>query len=59
MTNADRIRKMTDEELFKFIVMIESNELHYNELPCEYCWTTNTKDCYKCIRKWLKNDVKN
>ena len=59
MTNADRIRKMTDEELFRFIVMIESNELHYDALPCEYCQKTDTSDCDKCIKKWLKSDVKN
>ena len=59
MTNADRIRQMTDEELFKFIAMIKSNKLHYNEQYCECCWTPDAKDCYKCIRKWLKNDVKN
>lgn len=54
MTNADRIRQMTDEELCKFIIMIENNDLSYDALPCGYCQLEDTSDCDKCIKKWLK-----
>ena len=54
MTNADRIRKMTDEELLRFIIMIENNELEYDILPCGYCQLEEASDCDKCMKKWLK-----
>lgn len=51
MTNADRIRQMTDEELLRFIIMIENNDLDYDVLPCGYCQLEDTSDCDKCIKK--------
>ena len=48
MTNADRIRSMSDEELAKFIV----------DEVCLYCQTYRTEECYnKCISaqaEWFK-----
>ena len=57
MTNADRIRKMTDEELCRFLIMVECNDLHYDALPCEYCELVDTSDCDKCVKKWLKRII--
>lgn len=58
MTNADRIRQMTDEELCRFLIMVECNDLHYDALPCEYCeLVDDTSDCDKCVKKWLKRNA--
>lgn len=52
MTNADRIRAMTDEEL---------RELFMGDTVCEerickppYC--DGREDCYDCILDWLKQE---
>ena len=58
MTNADRIRKMTNEELCKFIIMVECNDLQYETFPCEYCEKETENDCNKCLKLWLKRDAK-
>ena len=57
MTNADRIRKMTDEELCRFLIMVENNDLHYDALSCGYCELVDTSDCDKCVKKWLKRNA--
>lgn len=45
MTNADKIRAMTDEELVKHIV-------------CEYqICERDELDCNSCILDWLKQEV--
>lgn len=63
MTNADKIRNMTDEELAIMIMCLYDTAGDENEImPC-------IKDgmdpefmppgsCYKCISKWLKKEVK-
>lgn len=57
MTNADRIRSMTDEELAK--LMDESTE-YFNCDECEFrrlddCGTSLL--CQRHILKWLKQEV--
>ena len=50
MTNADRIRKMSDEEL----AMIFQPTCP----PRDECPTVGgIKDCYKCWLNWLKQEV--
>lgn len=47
MTNGDRIRRMTDEELAKFIAPLAS---------CPHCYArrVNIEDCgYDCKKAWL------
>ena len=47
VTNADRIRRMTDEELAKFIAPLAS---------CPHCYArkVNIEDCgYDCKKAWL------
>lgn len=53
MTNADRIRQMTDEELAE---MFDVDEV------CSYCVYHNNYDChnrcYAGFLEWLKQEVK-
>lgn len=63
MTNADKIRAMTDDELAKFITSGEMAAI------CPLCIYDNSDDCYikgyeeknrncdKGIMKWLKSEV--
>lgn len=50
MTNADRIRQMTDEELARFLRNFDM---------CIVCQAECTKEypCNKGIMEWLKQDV--
>ena len=56
MTNADRIRQMTDEEI--------ADMLNVNEIVevCQYCAnrgeTCIGSSCYYGILKWLKQEAK-
>ena len=60
LTNADRIRNMSDEELAKFL----QEDVFYepwcpDDVVClfgEGCQLTD-KDCGKCVLKWLKQEV--
>ncbi len=56
-TNADRIRRMTDEELYVFLTDFD---------PCEHCENAETtlctdRDCEtvgrECLRKWLQKEA--
>lgn len=54
MTNADRIRKMTDKELAK---LFESwgNDCDCNNFPCqEFCEMFDGKSCCERWLDWLK-----
>lgn len=54
MTNADRIRSMTDEELAEFIGSTNST------IPCGTCPVELANDengCVECILKWLQAEV--
>lgn len=58
MTNGDRIRQMTDEELAHWL----NDEANYT---CNICTRQNAKSscyghkCEKYVAKWLKKEVKN
>lgn len=45
MTNADKIRQMTDEELACYIIC-----------PYVYCQTGPYAQCQKCVLEWLKEE---
>ena len=47
MTNADRIREMTDEELVQFIM---SPCMKWNE-PCP------RNSCFDCLYDWLRKEA--
>lgn len=60
MTNADRIRKMTDEELTKIIMCLydtvgESVDI----MPCirDGKVQVSPQFCYECMRKWLRAEA--
>lgn len=49
ITNADRIRSMTDEELARY---------YANRIAgCYGCEAETEDDCYKCQLAWLKSPV--
>lgn len=49
ITNADKIRSMTDEELVQII-------LCPHDMNREYC--CKRKTCYDCCLEWLQSEVK-
>lgn len=53
ITNADRIRSMTDEELAEFI----GDDLMYNICPSD-CFEDPDRPCKVCALAWLKQEVK-
>lgn len=52
MTNADRIRSMSDEDLA--MNMMCPNENGLAEIDCDKCDNCN---CYECLLKWLQSEV--
>lgn len=50
MTNADRIRAMSDQELAKLMMGIP-------DIPCDEKMTPTCNDCEPCILEWLKRPV--
>lgn len=55
MTNGDRIRAMTDEELAKTICWCPPPFRNCNNL-CDICMAHND-DCEICWLKWLKQEA--
>lgn len=56
MTNADCIRRMTDDELYKFLQAIEVGDIDYSLTFCNLCKDTNL-DCDECFARWLFGDA--
>lgn len=56
MTNADRIRNMTDEQLANLLYLAEIGIIGVDkDYPCECC---NVKtNCEKCWLEWLHSEV--
>lgn len=63
MTNANKMRSMTDEELAE---LINKDPFVRYLTPAKYCEIVNAgenpgfcdDDCYDCILKWLKEEAK-
>lgn len=62
MTNAERIRQMTDDELLAFLKNFEENNDSY--ISYTLCTTYDTGRCVKfhdncdeCLLSWLKEEV--
>lgn len=55
MTNADRIRAMTDEELAVFLAKWEEKDIDYSKTFCNMC--KGQYDCDDCRLEWLKKEV--
>ena len=62
MTNADRIRNMTDEELVEFLVKVNcsySEPCMTGETDCKWeDYPTHDKGCKNCFLEWLQAEVK-
>ena len=54
ITNADRIRSFSDEELA--MNMMCPNENGLGEIECD---KSDNCNCYACILKWLQSEVEN
>ena len=61
MTNADRIRAMTDEELAELIENTIDCGICKDMANCDVCpvSTDNERDCHKYWLDWLKQEAKN
>ena len=62
MTNADRIRKMTDEELTKIIMCpYDTVGESVDIMPCirdgKVQVSVSPQFCYECMRKWLRAEA--
>lgn len=55
LTNADRIRIMSDEELEEFIT--ELNQCCLAGTGAVDCRYANCADCKEIVRKWLQSEV--
>ena len=57
MTNADRIRNMTDEELAEFLVFTQSTikECMIGVADCKH--ENTDKDCKDCFLEWLQAEA--
>lgn len=59
ITNADRIRSMTDEELADFLEEVENGDLDYPITFCDMCKTGGNAlnlDCKGCLKHWLQKE---
>ena len=57
ITNGDRIRSMSDEELAEFLDRWEMGDIDYSKTFCDLC--EGQYDCHDdCLLDWLKQEVK-
>lgn len=54
MTNADRIRQMSDEELAVTLICPAEYDVEFSK-NCN-CNAEMNMNCYKCTLKWLKKE---
>ena len=62
VSNADRIRSVSDEELHKFLLDFEAGDVDYAKTFCDLCCKDaaleqRSTDCEGCLLWWLKNDA--
>ena len=60
MTNADKIRSLTNEELATFISKIELGDIDMAVTYCDLCSKDGNAlgiDCDGCILHWLNSEV--
>ena len=60
MTNADVIRKMTDDELNEFLAEWECGDIDYAVTFCDLCKDYGNElnlDCDGCRKHWLTRDA--
>lgn len=59
MTNGDRIRSMSDEELTEFLRRIELGDIDYSVTFCNMCKDGGNAlglDCGGCLLHWLQTE---
>lgn len=60
MTNADRIRNMTNEELAEFLLKVNSaysETCMTGETDCKWeDYPTHDKGCKDCFKEWLESE---
>ena len=60
MTNADCIRRMTDEQLYEFLSEWECGDIDYSITFCDLCKQGGNElnlDCDGCRKHWLQRDA--
>lgn len=55
ITNADRIRTMSDDKLADFLDSVFNNIFDGYEFPCEDC--RERINCDVCFKEWLQSEV--
>nr|DAW41281.1 MAG TPA: hypothetical protein [Caudoviricetes sp.] len=57
ITNADRIRNMSDEELAEFLDIVGEDGIssQYTDVPCDCC--SEKTECSKCWKEWLQSEA--
>ena len=55
MTNADRIRAMSDDELADFIYRCEMGDIDYAKTFCDLC--NGQYECGQCRLDWLRKPM--
>ena len=59
MTNLERIKEMSLDQLAELIQKIELGDLDYAKTFCDMCDTHDpTNDCDECCKMWLQRDSK-
>lgn len=59
LSNADRIRNMTNEELAEFLERFELGDIDYSVTFCDLCKEGGNAlnlDCSGCLRHWLESE---
>ena len=56
MTNADLIRKMTDEELAEYMLVLAEYMLVFNGCP-NHGMMDCQDSCYDCWLEWLRSEA--
>lgn len=57
MTNAERIRSMTNSELLEFLGMWEIRDIDYSMTFCDLCEVGGNLDCDDCRKHWLESSA--
>ena len=60
MTNADCIRRMSDEQLYDFLSEWECGDIDYSITFCDLCKQGGNElnlDCDGCRKHWLRRDA--
>ena len=57
MTQADRIRSMSDEELAELLDSVDNGGIRALDVdyPCDEC--TQKTECEDCFKEWLQSEV--